>query len=666
MQKPNLFYSFKPTVNKHRVLFFSVCLLIIIPLIIDSYLIHRTYVYFGGGALNRPHALTSLSQYLVYFFEALIYDAFIYTLLVSLLFIFFSLFKKQTYSQRVFLSISLTSITYFMYTVISMQVLAYFGGHFDLKILKELTEGNWLSAFSFISLKQFLLGIILALIPITSIFLSYAIPGSKYHKIFDTIKHNINIDKRKYLYIFMIAIILIVINHSIVNNNKKLHHGLSQKFSYALLNNILQYVTDFDGDGFGPFTQVKDPNNFDANINSYAIDIPFNGFDENGLAGDFKNHIPKVQKTITTNNITPNKNVIVIVVETFRTDVISKKINGDYIMPFLSGLTKKHSYTKQMYSNYGSTAKAIQTIFTGKMDYNNPGNFSLFDYYRKFGYKVIAASAQSENWGNTDKILKFSQFDEYYDPRNKKEDGSKKPGYNQMKGLLATIDSSELNKQIFKMLETVSTSKFMMYINYQDLHYPYHSDEWERKFIDNGYINSGFFKKENRQKIIKQYANAAYHLDHSIKALFDKLEQLEMLNDTVIAIVGDHPDSFYENDVLGHAWIMDKHQRQTPYFLINGSGTYETPFGQHEIYNMIINSSNNQKSNDTATFIANDKKNIFLIGGTLSTPNKIGFIGVNKLETYDFSTGEYIPKHTNFKNLINYWEALILTKHNLH
>ena len=188
MQKPNLFYSFKPTVNKHRVLFFSVCLLIIIPLIIDSYLIHRTYVYFGGGALNRPHALTSISQYLVYFFEALIYDAFIYTLLVSLLFIFFSLFKKQTYSQRVFLSISLTSITYFMYTVISMQVLAYFGGHFDLKILKELTEGNWLSAFSFISLKQFLLGIILALIPIMTIFLSYAIPGSKYHKIFDTIK----------------------------------------------------------------------------------------------------------------------------------------------------------------------------------------------------------------------------------------------------------------------------------------------------------------------------------------------------------------------------------------------------------------------------------------------------------------------------------------------
>ena len=212
------------------------------------------------------------------------------------------------------------------------------------------------------------------------------------------------------------------------------------------------------------------------------------------------------------------------------------------------------------------------------------------------------------------------------------------------------------------MIEESSDSPFMMYINYQDLHYPYHSDEWDNRFIEKGYINSDFFKIENRQAIIRQYANAAHHLDQSINELFDKLVQLKIMEDTVVVIVGDHPDSFYENGILGHAWIVDKYQRQTPFFLINGKGNYYAPFGQDDIYNMIINSSIDDEPDTNAKFDINKEKTIFLIAGNLKTPRTIGFIGVNTLETYSFTTGKYISKTDYFKKLITYWEQLLWHK----
>jgi len=112
-------------INKKNLLFLIISFIIVTPIIVDSYLIHRTYQYFGGGALNKPYALTSFIQFIYYFFEAFIYDAFIYILLFSILFSFFSLLKKLSFSQKIYLSISFTIIVFFIYTVISIKICNY-------------------------------------------------------------------------------------------------------------------------------------------------------------------------------------------------------------------------------------------------------------------------------------------------------------------------------------------------------------------------------------------------------------------------------------------------------------------------------------------------------------------------------------------------------------
>ncbi len=45
-------------------------------------------------------------------------------------------------------------------------------------------------------------------------------------------------------------------------------------------------IADVDGDGYSAFTIVKDSKEGDASVNHFAIDIPDNGVDEDGVAGD--------------------------------------------------------------------------------------------------------------------------------------------------------------------------------------------------------------------------------------------------------------------------------------------------------------------------------------------------------------------------------------------
>jgi len=57
---------------------FLLCLICLLTVTIDAYLIQRTYLYFGGGALNRPFALTRPTEYFEYFMYAISYDFFIF------------------------------------------------------------------------------------------------------------------------------------------------------------------------------------------------------------------------------------------------------------------------------------------------------------------------------------------------------------------------------------------------------------------------------------------------------------------------------------------------------------------------------------------------------------------------------------------------------------
>lgn len=632
----------------------------------EAYLVHRTEQFFGGGALNRPFGIDSRREVAAYFMEGVGYDLLFYGTLCAIFFCFPLVRRLNVFQRNVLLAFGLGGVFATVLTA-RWKIFEYFKNEFDIGVLKELTAGKLTHLFAWVGLEQFLL---LLIVPV--LLLAFA----AILRILGRFGRGIRSLRPggRVFAILALGWAVLVFNHFATTQYEDLRFGLSNKLSYSTIDKALVAVTDFDGDGFGPLTVPKDPDNRDENIHPYAVDYPANGVDEDALAGDLPELSPaSYEDAIPFLESTNGQNVILIVVETFRVDVIDKTIDGREVTPFLNQVANKHAYTDLAYSNYGVTARAIHSLFKGSLHYNE-SDPSISDELRRLGYKTFAVSAQNETWGDTAKIVGFDHFDKVFDARDVDWNSRELTTWQKMNPMGLTVDSSELNGHIWPIIDKAKNDPFFLYINYQDLHYPYHNPEMDLVFIDKGVVTADFFKAENREAILRQYANAAHHLDKSIQALWEHLSSLGLDDKTMVVIIGDHPDSFYENGLLGHAWTVDEHQRRTPLFIINGKGVYKTPVGQDEIASMVFNTLDPDVQLPSLSFSFDPDKRVFELSALLEEPRQIAWISPDDLVTYDFKTARLQlgkdapwirpdeittgdPKYYLFKSLVHRWES---------
>ncbi|MGH8611289.1 MAG: sulfatase-like hydrolase/transferase [Gammaproteobacteria bacterium] len=642
------------------------CVFVIGVVASEAFLLHRTEQYFGGGAMNRPFSLSSWPDIAIYFGIASAYDLLGFGTSCLLLFWFTRARRFNPLQRNVLIAFVLGGL-FSTVVLAKWKIHEYFKNSFDLAVLKELTGGKLANAFAWITLDQFPLLLILPAL-LMAFLLSVRVLG-RFGRTIVPMKPSL-----KLLASLVMAWPALITAHFFTASHEDLRFGLSHKLSYSSLDRVLVALSDFDHDGFGPLTTPRDPDNDTAAIHPYAVDYPGNGLDEDALAGDLDALHPQVGKSVLPHLGASNgMNVILIVVETFRVDVIGKRIDGREVTPFLNKVAKTQAYTDQAYSNYGVTARAIQSLFKGSLHYTKEDP-SIADELRRGGYRTYAYSAQDESWGDTDTIVGLNRFDEVFDARDINWDQRELSTWQKMNRVSLTLDSRELNRHLFALLDRVKSERFFLYINYQDLHYPYHSPGMERVFIKDGATTADFFRAANREKILNQYANAAHHLDGSVRALWDHMRSVGIDQDTVLVIIGDHPDSIYENGLLGHAWTVDEHQRRTPLFVINGKGRYRTPIGQDEIAGIVANSVATDNELAPAAFFPDDEKRIFELSALLEQPRQIAWISPDDLITYDFKTARVQlgkerpwlklaelstadPGYGLFKDLVQRWES---------
>jgi hypothetical protein len=159
--------------------------------------------------------------------------------------------------------------------------------------------------------------------------------------------------------------------------------------------------------------------------------------------------------------------------------------------------------------------------------------------------------------------------------------------------------------------------------------------------------------------------------------LFSVLEKRKILDNTVVLIIGDHPDSFFENGILGHGWSVDEYQRRTPLIVVNGRGTYDSPADQIDVPSILLHSVSSELTEPPAVFIPNNQRKVFLITGNVQNPREIAWKTMNDLATFDFITGLFQPGHkkpwyqpkdipevdqSSFTSLIHRWESFVLLR----
>ena len=337
------------------------------------------------------------------------------------------------------------------------------------------------------------------------------------------------------------------------------------RFAYR----ILDTATDFDRDGYGLFSSLPDPSPFDARRHPYALDIPDDGVDQDGLAGDFHYDTPRPAPPAPPTFRGHRSHVVLIVLESTRADAVGKVWRGVTVAPTLNALAAGGTASAEAYSNQAHTAGSLKVLFGGDVE-PLPGGGSIFTDFRQAGYRVGVFSSQAEDWGGTAAAAGMrAAADIYLDAATLRAPGAIPiaPG----EDVLRAFDRS-LGKA-----EAWARPNFL-YFNFQAPHFPY-EQPGTRQLLPGRLIAESDIRPGNRALVEGAYWNAVANADRLVGALVARLKRLGVYDDTIVAIVGDHGEELFEEGHLGHGLMLNARTTRVPLILSRPGITLPDPVG---------------------------------------------------------------------------------------
>ncbi len=164
------------------------------------------------------------------------------------------------------------------------------------------------------------------------------------------------------------------------------------------------------------------------------------------------------------------------------------------------------------------------------------------EQFRAAGYATFCVQS---NWTLKAKLSGLDRgFDVYDDDFNKKRWGL----------LKGERDGDDVTRTALKLLETRDPARpFFAWIHYSDPHAPY---VFHRDFNPGGRSKRGL---DRREQVRRRYDSEVAYTDFEIGRLLAALPE-----NTAVLFTGDHGESLYEHDYLGHGRRIYQHELRIP------------------------------------------------------------------------------------------------------
>ncbi len=640
--------------------------MIVIIYLVELILLHFKYDLFFGAFL-QPFSYRSAFDRFTYLVLAFLYDAIFYGALMLIW--FFATNKLKKYNIISVLYFSFTVITVIgVITALEYKIMSYFSDTINLTVIKNLGGGSLSEAFlyAFDEIALFSLGLLLAI----TCFIFIVRLIKKSNAIKQCLQNSEYRSTSKIKLPIVIICIITVSSTYFISSFDHLVYGLNKKISYKVISQSLNMLSDVDFDGYGSISPPFDRAPFDANIYPGALDIPGNGIDEDGLLGDAI--IEQFEDDFINIKPSKGKNIVLIVLESARFDLLSKKINNQHVAPNILSIASEGTSIECAYTHTGYTTSSIKAMFNRTI-VNGFQQNTLAQLLNESGYNKSFFSAQDESFGNVAAEVGMLDGNSlYFDARVAIEDRlfrSKEAGSLRLSEervineLQANIGSLNFNTPQF------------IYINIQAAHFWYSHPEMRKIFVSD-FIPRSDITIENKEWLDKTYWNAIANADWAVGEIVNLLKSHGVYDNTVVAIVADHGESLFDDGTLGHGHAVNEIQTKIPLIINNPTIKVTQAIGQTDIAEILINSAFglNKSWNKTG-------KTVFQIIGGLSNPVQIAHVSFcDKRTIYDFRTNSLffsdVKKWVSFEqaisdntyrerttNLIREWEKLRLDQY---
>lgn len=260
------------------------------------------------------------------------------------------------------------------------------------------------------------------------------------------------------------------------------------------------------------------------------------------------------------------RNVIFILIDTLRADHLSYFGYERDTTPNLDTFAKENLVFKNAFSPAPWTPTAMASIFTGLYPTVHgmiPPNsreealkssakltdkvYTLAELFKDNGYYTMAV--QTNPWLSN--AFGYAQgFDEYVFKHRQK--------------------ANIINDEAYRLLNEYVSNKdnknkpFYLYLHYLDPHNPYQAPkDYDKYYTDSV---SGDYN-DKAQELIRKYDREIKFTDDKMGELFKFLKEKKLYDDTIIVILADHGEQFFERGHHGHGFNVYNEEIHVPFFI---------------------------------------------------------------------------------------------------
>jgi len=302
---------------------------------------------------------------------------------------------------------------------------------------------------------------------------------------------------------------------------------------------------------------------------------------EQGIAAE-KGSLPGAVKSPEATSKSPN--IIMMVWDTVRADHLSLYGYSRPTTPFLDKLAPNSVVFDRAYAAAPWTTPSHASFFTGLYPSEHNCNFinlRLSDDFTTLAEKLQEKGYVTLAYSNNPLLSRSSNicqgFERLVDPQVGISSGELVHGFATRifrPELLQDSGAQKTNQVIFSWVKRLSRQKapFFIFINYMEAHLPYPSAKDALRFIaesdpsspnsptivmDWEYYNCN--KVNNEKELLnvnKRYDGAIYYLDLKLSQLYSRLEQANLLDNTILIVLSDHGEALGDHQFFGHSFFL--------------------------------------------------------------------------------------------------------------
>jgi hypothetical protein len=434
--------------------------------------------------------------------------------------------------------------------------------------------------------------------------------------------------------------------------------ALETKASGAVLVRAFERLTDFDFDGYGLFSPLTDQAPFDPSRHPFALDVPGDGIDQNGLAGDHPvDYRPPPDEFVESPVFKRHPNVLIVFLEGVRPDILGARVGGKPVTPFLDQLVAQGARSEHAYANSPYTARSRGQLLGGRLA-PYPGQSTLIDDFHANGYTVAWFSGQDESFGvRESEMLGLARTDVHFDAR---DDPAHTVSRFRTSGSLA-VSWKQVNRRIGEYLEGRDPGRpLLLYVNYGDSHFPYDHRELD-DILGVERLQRRQIQPENAAGVYRTYANATANVDRAIQELVAMSRAKLGGQDLAIIVTSDHGEALFEGGVLGHGLALDATQTRVPLVVVGLGGVWPEPLGLSDVRASLQRAlaTDDDGSHARARFEPVPGRHILQYMALVEKPRLLCLRGLDTELRYDTSRSAP-PDSADFESLIWWWESLQL------